>query len=77
METSPTVTSDVAEPCVYTTCRDLATRNVRYDGRIFPLCDEHIKPRYHPADVHHKLPGALRRAVRVATERVRNYGGRA
>jgi hypothetical protein len=52
----------------YRSCREPAPHLARFDGREHPLCDEHVKPKYHPPDVRKKLPGIVKRVVARATQ---------
>ena len=51
-------------------CREPGVHEVQMDGKRLRLCERHVRPEFHPPDLHKKLPGAVKRVLR-------NYGGRA
>ena len=47
------------ERCEYVTdlksCREPRAGSIRFDDIEHPLCERHLKPVHHPADLHAKL----------------------
>lgn len=41
--------------CSYVGCETPATHVVNFTHLDHPLCDEHAKPKYHPADLHDRI----------------------
>ena len=44
-------------------CQAEGVYGVQFDGRPVRLCVTHAEPRFHPPDLHKKLPGRVRRAL--------------
>jgi hypothetical protein len=45
-------------------CPDPGVHQVQFDGKKYRLCERHVRPEFHPPDLHKKLPGPVKRAVR-------------
>ena len=50
-------------------CREAGVHQVQLDGKRRLFCERHVRPEFHPPDLHKKLPGPVKRAIRKLGER--------
>ncbi len=64
----PSVRAQAVAACDYNEdgrrCRESGIYGVQFDGKPVRLCDRHSRPEFHPPDLHKKLPGRVKRALR-------------